>query len=108
MLERLKQSLVEGYVGAIALGFLLEQAVVHFVGIFAAPVAGLISQKAYRNAAVATSSAGFPFEVAYPELIRALLLMLIWFALFRWLYLKTSKILSPISDSIANPPISEN
>jgi hypothetical protein len=39
MFERLKQSVVESYVGAIALGCLLAQSLVHFASIFTAPVA---------------------------------------------------------------------
>src|SRR6185437_5096899 len=39
MFERLKRTLVESYVGAIALGYLLAQVILHFVEIFASPVA---------------------------------------------------------------------
>ena len=39
MFERLKQSVVESQVGAIALGWLLAQSLVHFASIFTAPVA---------------------------------------------------------------------
>jgi hypothetical protein len=41
MFERLKQSVVESYAGAIALGWLLAQSLVHFTNMFTAPVAGL-------------------------------------------------------------------
>ena len=41
MFERLKQSVLESYVGATALGWLLAQSLVHFANIFTAPVAGL-------------------------------------------------------------------
>jgi hypothetical protein len=36
MFERLKQSVVESYIGAIALGWLLAQSLVHFANIFTA------------------------------------------------------------------------
>jgi len=40
---RLKQALIESYVGAIALGYLFAQGILHFVTIFASPVAGWLS-----------------------------------------------------------------
>lgn len=40
MLNRLKRTLVESFVGAIALGYLLAQTILHFVNIFASPVVG--------------------------------------------------------------------
>ena len=39
MLERLRQTLVESYVGAVALGWLLAGGLMDFVGIFSPPVA---------------------------------------------------------------------
>jgi hypothetical protein len=47
MFDRLKQALVESYVGAIVLGYLFAQGILHFVDIFTTPVAGWISRKQY-------------------------------------------------------------
>lgn len=93
MLERLKRALVDSYIGAIALGWLLAEDILHFVGIFGAPVGAWVSQNTYRAITQKSAGAeGFPFEAAFPELVRAFLLFLIWFALFRWLYLKPSRL----------------
>ncbi|HXT72216.1 MAG TPA: hypothetical protein VN785_00025 [Candidatus Angelobacter sp.] len=92
MFERLKRTLVESYVGAIALGFLLAQVIQHFVEIFAAPVAVWISRNYYQSIVPRTTpSAGLSFQDALPELERFLILLLVWYLLLRWLYFKPVK-----------------
>jgi predicted Kef-type K+ transport protein len=87
MLERLKRALVDSYIGAIALGWVLAQDIMHFVGIFSAPVASWVSQNTYREMTQKTNGlAGFPFQDALPELVRAFLLLMVWSVLIRWLY----------------------
>ena len=89
MLERLKRGLVDNYIGAIALGWLLAQDIVHFVRIFSAPVAAWVSQNTYRAMTQkSTSASDFPFQASFPELVKTFLLFGIWFVLFRWLYSK--------------------
>jgi hypothetical protein len=92
MFERLKRALVESYVGAIGLGYLLAQCILHFVSIFAAPVAGWVSRNDYRaiipgGAAVA----GFSVKDALPDLSRFVLLFVVWYVLVRWLYFTPPK-----------------
>lgn len=102
MLERLKRAIVESYVGAIALGWLLAEGITHFVAIFAAPVAGWVSQSYYRNLVpTKVGPIGFPFQDALPELLRAFLLLVIWYVLMRWLYFKPRNISSSKSVSDA-------
>jgi|SRR6476646_3763146 len=103
MFERTKRVLVESYVGSIALGYLLAQGILHFVNVFASPVASWFSRKQYEALVPgATASAvGFPLEAALPELIRFFLLLLIWFFLLRWLYFKPSN--NETSESVVNP-----
>jgi predicted Kef-type K+ transport protein len=89
VLKRLKRSLVDSYVGAIALGYLLAQDVLHFVGIFASPLAGWVTRKEYgdilrRNGSVAA----FSLQEALPEAAKFLVLLLVWYLLVRWLYFK--------------------
>lgn len=102
MFNRLKGVLVESYVGAIGLGYLLAQGVLHFVSIFASPVATWVSRKQYGYLApsAAAPPAGFPLEAGLPELIRFILLLLVWFILLRWLYFTPASEKS--SDSGAN------
>ncbi|HEV2489831.1 MAG TPA: hypothetical protein VGT03_08485 [Candidatus Acidoferrales bacterium] len=92
MFERLKRTLVESYVGAIALGYLLAQVILHFVEIFAYPVAVWVSRNYYQSIIQRTTpSAGLSFQDALPELERFVVLLLVWYLLLRWLYLKPLK-----------------
>jgi hypothetical protein len=92
MFERLRRTLVETFVGAIALGYLLAQSILHFVNIFTSPLAGWVTRNEYREMMPRTaSSAGFPLQLALPELIRFSLLLLVWYVLLRWLYFKPLK-----------------
>ena len=92
MLDNLKRALVESYVGAIALGYLLARSILHFVNIFASPVMGWVTRNEYRemmpNMSLLSHS---PLEYAVPELVRFALLLAIWYVLLRWLYLKPFK-----------------
>jgi hypothetical protein len=92
MLDRLKQALVETYVGAVALGYLFAQGILHFVNIFASPVAGWISRKQYGGLGPRTASLpGFSLQDGLPELVRFVLLLLVWYVLLRWLYFQPLK-----------------
>jgi hypothetical protein len=102
MLDRLKRALVESYVGAIALGYLFAQGILHFANIFATPVAGWVSRKQYGELTPRTSAvAGFSLKDALPELIRFFLLLLLWYVLVRWLYFKPLK--KETSEPVPNP-----
>jgi hypothetical protein len=92
MFERLKRALEESFVGAIALGYLLAQIILNFVDIFASPVAHWVSEKdANRFLTATTAPASFALEDALPDLIRFFLLLLVWYVLLRWLYIKPLK-----------------
>jgi len=64
MFERLKQGVVESYVGAIALGRLLAQSPVHFANIFHCTSCCRLEP--------ATLLPGFSLQAAVPELRRRL------------------------------------
>ena len=92
MFKRLKRALVKSYVGAIALGYLLAQVILHFVEIFAFPVAVWVERNYYQSIVPRTTpSAGLSFQDALPELERFLILLLVWYLLLRWLYFKPFK-----------------
>jgi hypothetical protein len=102
VIDRLKQALVESYVGAIALGYLFAQGILHFVNIFASPVAGWVSRKQYGELLPrTTASVGSSLQYALPELVRFFLPLLVWYVLLRWLYLKPLK--KEISEPAPNP-----
>jgi hypothetical protein len=102
MFERFKRALVESFVGAIALGYLLAQCILHFVNIFASPIAGWVSRNDYR--AIIPSGAalvGFSLKDALPDLTRFVLLFLVWYLLVRWLYFTPPK--TDTSEPAPNP-----
>ena len=87
MFDRLKRALVESFIGAIGLGYLLAQGILHFVNIFAAPVVAWVARKDYREILSQPAfSLGYAVQYATPELIRFLLSFVVWYVLFRWLY----------------------
>ena len=102
MFDRLKQALVESYIGAIGLGYLFAQGILHFVNIFAAPVAGRISRKQYGGLVPRTAALpGFSLQDALPDLVRFLVLLVVWSFLLRWLYFKPIK--KETSERVPNP-----
>src|SRR5258706_12871433 len=87
MFERLKRALVESFVGAIALGYLLAQCILHFVNIFALPIAGWVSRNDYRAIIPGGAAlAGFSPKDDLPDLSTFVVLLLGWYILLRWLY----------------------
>ena len=92
MLDQLKRTLVESYVGAIALGYLLAQVILHFVGIFTSPVSDWIIRKEFGKwTQYGAALKGYPLEDALPQLIWFFALLLLWYVLLRWLYFKPFK-----------------
>jgi ABC-type dipeptide/oligopeptide/nickel transport system permease component len=102
MFERLKQALVESFVGAIALGYLLAQCILHFVNIFTSPVGVWFMRNEYR--AIVPHTAGLAcglLRAALPEFVTFFLLLLVWYVLVRWLYLTPLK--KETSEPAPNP-----
>jgi hypothetical protein len=106
MLKRLRAVLVESFVGAIALGWLLAQGVLHFAYIFSSPIAGWFARREYHRivdqavmspTAVVGSSTAFSLQDALPELVRSLSILLVAYLLLRWLYFK------PIESQTSKP-----
>ena len=87
MLSRLKRVLVESFVGAIALGYLFAQGLLHVAGMFAAPFASSIARQQFQSLE-APLTTGLLLRDAVPELIRAASTLLIAYVLLRWLYYK--------------------
>ncbi len=92
MFNRLIRALVESYVGAIAVGYLLAQAVLSFVQIFSSPVENWAYERELHHFNSGTAAAVRPpFELALPRLINFILILLVWYSLLRWLYYKPVK-----------------
>ncbi len=88
--------------GAIALGYLFAQGILRFVNIFVSPVAGWLSRKQYGGLVPRTTSLpGFSLQDALPELVRFVLLLLVWCVLLRWLYFEPLK--NETSEAMPSP-----
>lgn len=92
MLKRLKAALVESFVGAIALGWIFSQGILHFAFVFIAPVVGWAQRKQYRGlTSTLGAPAGFTFQDSLPDLFRCVALLVVGYFLLRWLYFKPLK-----------------
>jgi hypothetical protein len=80
---------VESYVGAIGLGWLFAQGILHFAFVFTGPLAGFMSRSEYFGlTGRAPASPGFLLKDAMLELARSTSLLLLGYVLLRWLYFK--------------------
>jgi hypothetical protein len=84
MLEQVRRILVDSFIAAIGLGYLLAQIILYFINIFTSPVSIWILRMILP---AATASRRFPVEAALPQVIGFVLLLALWFVLLRWLYL---------------------
>jgi hypothetical protein len=102
MFERLKRALVESLVGAVALGYLFAECVLHFVKIFTSPLGVWFMRNEYREFVPHTTGlASGLLRAALSELVAFLLLLLAWFVLVRWLYFTPLK--PQASEPMPNP-----
>src|SRR3954469_7321725 len=100
MLNRLRTALVSSFVGAIALGWIFAQAILHFAFIIATPVSSWLSRRTYRgmldNPRIPT---GFQLQDAIPELLKSGSLLIIGYILLRWLYWKPLETEPTVADA---------
>ena len=100
MFKRIKRALVDSYIGAIGLGYLLAQVVLYFTSIFSAPVTGWIVQNQSAQFMNRPISKSLPLQYAFPRLIDFALLLCLWYIMLRWLYLEkpAKKTSVPVAD----------
>jgi len=92
MLDRLRRTLVDSYIGAIALGYLLAQDILHFTSIFTSPLTGWLARREYGSLVPhMTTLWQASLEDALLELARFAALLLVWYLLLRWLYFRRSE-----------------
>lgn len=92
MFDRLKHVLVESFVGAIALGYLLAEVVLYFVSVFTSPVSAWATQKLYRGLVPGTTAFSSTYlRAAGSSAVGFVLLLLVWYLLLRWLYFSPLK-----------------
>jgi hypothetical protein len=102
MLERFRGVLVDSFVGAIALGWVFAQGILHFAYIVSAPVAGWLTRREYHGV-VDRVSTGFFINDALPELAKSVSLLLVGYVLVRWLYYKPSALHARQADDEQTP-----
>jgi hypothetical protein len=96
MFDPLKRILVESFIGAIALGYLLAEVALYFGSVFTTPLATWITRQAFPGLMPRANEApGFPFQTALPPLFSSVVLLLIWYLLLRWLYFTPPKTQAP-------------
>jgi len=76
--------LQQGY----ALGYLLAEVILHFVRIFTEPAAAWVAQNEQIIPGIQTSVS--PLKYAVPQILGFVVLLAVWYALLRWLYLEPS------------------
>jgi hypothetical protein len=87
MADRLKRVLVESFIGAIGLGYMLAEVVFYFVNIFTSPFSTWAARNLYRAIAPGTGASPASYlQAAASPAIGFVLLLLVWYLLLRWLY----------------------
>ncbi len=102
MLKKLRAVLVQSYVGAIGLGWLFAQGILHFTGIFSSPFASWLTRQRYRGL---IEERGYPTDLSLkdslPEALKSALILIVAYLLLRWLYYKPLPDAIPSSDAPA-------
>jgi hypothetical protein len=89
MFRKCKGALVKSFVGAIALGWIFAQGILHFAYIFSSPVGAWVSRRQFHGTLDhATITTGFSFQDALPEVAKSFALLIVGYLLLRWLYFK--------------------
>lgn len=93
MFARLKKTLVESYVGTIALGWIFAQSILHLINVITAPLGAWEQQQLMTKMHMADAShAPVSLLLYLPELIAAIALALVGLLLLRWLYYSPSTV----------------
>lgn len=86
MLEQIKKALVDSYIGAIGLGWMFAQTILHFAYIFSAPITGWLTRRQYHGFVEHETVRGFLLRDSLPELLKFSSLLIVGYLLLRWLY----------------------
>lgn len=90
MLNRLRTVLVKSFVGAIALGWIFAQAILHFGYTFVAPLGDWLNRRLCCSTEEA-AAAKMSLYPAIPEALRFAAIFIVGYLLLRWLYYKPLK-----------------
>jgi hypothetical protein len=96
---------VESFIGAIALGYTLAEIMLHFVSVFASPVAMWATRNLLRGFVPGSGTPlHSPLQAALSPAISFVLLLLVWYFLLRWLYftpIKSEAEIKPTPEQIS-------
>src|SRR4051812_33367426 len=88
-MDRLKRGLVDSFVGAICIGWMLAQGFLHLVAALVLPVNQWIVRQALLDARGRADDPGrYKVENSLPDLASAIVIFVIAYVLLRWLYFK--------------------
>lgn len=84
-IQTIRKILLHEYIGAIAIGFLLAQSAIRLITAIVQPFSFLLEP---RRSSIFTADRSFPCErLLLPNVVSAVLLFIVAYALIRWLYL---------------------
>jgi len=83
-MRKLKRAIVESFVGAVALGYLLAEGIMSVVSIFTAPLNSWITRQDYGSEVHVNTA--FSFRYAWPQAARSIGLLVLFYIHLRWLY----------------------
>jgi hypothetical protein len=85
LFEVIREILRHEYIGAITIGFLLAQSAIHLITAIVQPLSFYLEP---GRSSILTGDRSFPWErLVLPNVVSAVLLFIVAFALIRWLYL---------------------
>lgn len=90
-MNKVKSALVESFVGTVALGWVFATAIEHFANAFAAPWRVWTTRRIFSSGLRPATNLNFSLLDGAPDLIVALLLVLIGLVLLHWLYFKPTE-----------------
>lgn len=87
MIDRLKRALIDSYVGVVAIGWMISDAGVRIASAFSEPILTSFRHRlATETFGVRPSSAPIDWQLVFPDLISAAILLAFSYGLLRWLY----------------------
>src|ERR1035437_8126808 len=102
MFPELKKALVDSYVGAIALGYLLAEGAQQIIFVFTAPFSQWVAQKEFQwMIPQSAHESGLSIRSSLPHLVHGIFFIFIGLALLRWLYYPAKVKVPKVPDSAA-------
>lgn len=106
MADLLKKALVESYVGVVAIGWMIADAAVRIASALQAPIlTGFRQHLASEMVGLKPTREPIEWQLVYPDLISAAILLAFSYGLLRWLYYAKPVAAEPGVEAKADPAI---